>query len=158
MTRGGSNRLPPNVHQLRGNVRPSRHGGRRIGPALPPPTCPRWLDPVAKAEWRRITPELVGLGVVTVLDRACLAAYCVSFAGWRRASEGLECAGLVVVGHRKALRKNPLLMVERQYRESMQRFAGELGMTPASRARLHLPDPPEPDPMGDFLSRGGPSA
>jgi len=157
MGKGGSNRKPLELHQLQGNVRRGRHGGRRIGPALPPPTCPRWLDPLAKTEWRRVTPELVRLGVVTLLDRTCLAAYCVSYARWRQASEALEREGLVIVGHRKALRKHPLLTVARQYAEKMRAFAQELGLTPASRARLHLPDPPEPDAFEDYL-KGGPFA
>ena len=151
MSKGGSNKKPLQLHKLQGTTRPSRHGERRIGPPLPPPRCPSWLDPLGKGEWRRVTPELVRLGVVTVLDRVVLAGYCQCFARWRQASESLEREGSVVPGYRGIMRKNPLIMVERQYRESMQRFAQELGLTPSSRARLHLPDPHEPDPMDSML-------
>lgn len=40
--------------------------------------CPDWLSPEAKREWARVAPELSRLGLLTKLDMAMLAGFCVS--------------------------------------------------------------------------------
>src|ERR1700680_4917197 len=49
-------------------------------PLVGDPGCPSWLDAEAKREWKRIAPELVSLGLLTILDRATFAAYCQAWA------------------------------------------------------------------------------
>ena len=60
---------------------------------LSTPICPRWLDPEAKAEWKRIAPELKRLGILTVLDGPILAAYCESVGLLRHAATHLRKEG-----------------------------------------------------------------
>jgi len=43
-----------------------------------------FLRPTAKAEWKRLVQELFVLGIVTVLDRAALAASCQGTEGGRK--------------------------------------------------------------------------
>src|SRR3970040_1699024 len=61
------------------------------------PSCPEWLSPEAKVEWRRLAPELVRRGLLTPLDRAAFAGYCQSYAHWQ------QCQRVVV-------REGPLYM------------------------------------------------
>lgn len=76
-----ANRPTPTALKIvRGNP-----GKRPINGAEPKPPvagliCPEHLPPLAAAEWARIVPVLVNLGVATVADRAVLEAYCVLYA------------------------------------------------------------------------------
>jgi len=60
-------------------------------PALLPkcPEPPSFLSPYACDEWWRVAPELWALGLLTVLDTGCLAAYCQTYVRWREAEEAL---------------------------------------------------------------------
>ncbi|MBC7597411.1 MAG: phage terminase small subunit P27 family [Polaromonas sp.] len=47
-----------------------------VNPMNQIPTVPKHLGIEARKEWKRITPELLMLGLLTGLDRAALALYC----------------------------------------------------------------------------------
>ena len=116
------------------------------------PTCPIWLSPLAKKEWKRITPELARLGLLTKLDRNVLAGYCVSFALWQQTQELLSKQGTVYLTGKGQLQPRPEIMVAKTAGEMMQSFAAELGLTPTSRARMNLPKANEEiDPMEELL-------
>ena len=65
--------------------------GRPAGPTPPDalPRCPVHLDAVARKEWRRLAAPLWKMGVLTVADRAALAAYCQAWSRWVEAEERL---------------------------------------------------------------------
>jgi hypothetical protein len=48
-------------------------------------SCPNWLTPHAKTEWKRVTVELATLDMLRSVDSSALGAYCQSFARWRSA-------------------------------------------------------------------------
>lgn len=78
----GPQSLPSNVHRFRGNpghksVADLTDG---VNPEIKIPGCPAHLLPEAKKEWRRITPELEQLGLISRIDRASLALYCQAWA------------------------------------------------------------------------------
>jgi len=56
------------------------------------PRCPNHLNDVARKEWRRLATPLHDAGIFTLADRAALAAYCVAYARWARASTGMAVA------------------------------------------------------------------
>lgn len=74
--------MPKNVHQLRGNPSklPSHVLTGDVEPDIEVPTCPRFLLPLARQEWRRMTPELKRLGLIAKIDRAALSLYCQEWA------------------------------------------------------------------------------
>lgn len=86
--------LPANVHRIRGNAsKLAAHqldGG--VNPEIDIPGCPRHLLPEARKEWRRITPELHHLGLISRIDRAALALYCQAYARWVWCEEQLNRA------------------------------------------------------------------
>jgi len=147
------------VRELEGNP------GRR---ALPPrldlrvgTTCPRWLPTGAKQEWRRVYPGLAAAGLITPLDRAALAAYCVAYDDWHMASAAIRKWGakygtLHYRTRSGAVKAIPELALARAAQENMRRWAVELGATPSSRTSVSPVDPraAEEDPLLDFL-RGG---
>ena len=50
---------------------------------------PEHLDNAAKAEWGRVYGEMAAQGMITVVDRAALSAYCVSYSRWVKAETKL---------------------------------------------------------------------
>src|SRR3990167_6300738 len=49
-----------------------------VNPRIEVPTAPKHLSPEARKEWKRITPLLEELGLISGLDRAALGLYCQS--------------------------------------------------------------------------------
>ena len=135
--------VPFVVAKLKGN--PGKRAMRApVEPALLPrcPEPPEWLAQYAKEEWRRTAPQLHVLGLLSSVDVACLAAYCSSYAMWRRASEELE--SLTVETQAGDLRRHPLIKVVADAASDMVRYAGEFGLTPVARTRITS--------IGTFLS------
>jgi P27 family predicted phage terminase small subunit len=153
--KGGSNRKSTRLHVLHGTGRPSRQNKGQPQPTPGKPSCPRWLSPSARAEWRRVAPELDRMGLLTILDRAALAAYCTAYARWQEANAVLAREGMVIPGWRGALRKHPCVTIMRAAEATMRGFAVELGLTPLSRGRLSVPPPEKADPFEEFLKGGG---
>lgn len=80
---------PASVHVLRGN--PSKKAFGELmhdlaNPAVPvaAPPMPDWLSDGAVAEWERVLPDLITLGLVSKLDMMALATYCEGVADWQR--------------------------------------------------------------------------
>lgn len=140
MSQGGRPRKPTALRVLEGNR------GKRPLPVGEPqprqerPTCPRWLMLEAKREWRRIVPELGRLGLLTIIDRAALAAYCQAYACWRQAEEDLaRLKSTVVATPSGYIQQLPQVTISQKERMIMHRFLVEFGLTPASRSRLSVP-------------------
>ena len=128
---------PRSVRYLRGNP------GKRATYETPQavrgiPEQPKWLSREAKAEWRRVTPELERLGLVTPLDRAILTMYCDVWSKWVAAGEALNDEGLLSKGYRAGLRKHPIYDIWRSAALMTDTLAKELGLTPNSRARMAI--------------------
>ena len=107
--------------------------------------APEHLDNAAKAEWGRVYGEMAAQGMITVVDRAALSAYCVSYSRWVKAETKLALmmdksddnlfGGMIFKTHRNGLSQNPLIRIADRAMENMVRIAAEFGMTPSSRTR-----------------------
>lgn len=139
---GGRPPKPTHLKVLQGTARPNRMRNEPK-PAPVRPTCPRWLSPEAKREWRRVAPELEKLGLLTRVDRAALAAYCQAYARWRQAEEVLEREGLTCEHTNKAGATNvslrPEFFVAQKYLQVIKGFCVGFGLTPSARARMTVP-------------------
>ena len=51
------------------------------------PSCPSWLEPEAKKEWKRMAKTLESIGILTEIDKAAFSGYCQAYARWREAEE-----------------------------------------------------------------------
>ena len=80
----GPKPLPANVHRLRGN--PSRLSASQLRDSVEPeieiPDLPKHLLPEARKFWKRITPELEKLGLISKIDQAAMAQACQWWAWW----------------------------------------------------------------------------
>ena len=112
------------------------------------PTCPTWLHPLAKREWKRIAAETTGLDLIKATDQSALAAYCQSYARWRTAEEIVEREGQLVQepivtrsGNVTGFRwkKHPAVTVAKDERATMLAAGRLFGLSPSSRTSLHVP-------------------
>ena len=130
--------IPLIVHRMRGN--PSKKKlptGPK--PALLPkcPEPPSFLSAYACDEWWRVAPELWALGLLSVLDTACLAAYCQTYSRWREAEKALaHDGGLLIKTQDGNARRYPLVKIAADAAADMVRFANEFGLTAVARSRL----------------------
>jgi P27 family predicted phage terminase small subunit len=93
-------------------------------------------DKVARAEWKRLATELDRLNVLTKIDGLGLAAYCKAYSRWIAAEEDITQRG-VVLDSPQGRKKNPACTVVAECLKQMLSFAGQYGLTPASRSRIH---------------------
>lgn len=110
------------------------------------PRMPTWLSKRAKAEWRRIVPELSQLGLLTRIDLAALTAYCQSYSELEESTRVLDTEGRVCrwpildkqgVQIGEKLKSHPAVQQQRDAARLVKQFISEFGLTPASRTRVH---------------------
>lgn len=139
----GRTPLAPRERALRGTS--SRRRGRVAPVSEKRLVAPRSLSPEARVLWARVAPELVRLGAVGFLDRDVLAAWAEASALAAKAGQILQREGLVIRDAKGRPVKHPAIAIRNQAGAEARRLAGELGLTPVSRARLGIAEP-EPEP------------
>lgn len=88
--------------------------------------------------------ELHGMGVLTTIDRAALAAYCQAYGRWVEAEERMRDGQLLYKTPSGHVQQSPLLGIINKQLELMGRYLIELGMTPASRSRVKVSEDAAP--------------
>jgi P27 family predicted phage terminase small subunit len=139
-------KIPTHLTLLRGNPGKRAINRNEPEPAVPdtPPDPPDFLNEDAKNEWWKVVPELMRLGLLTVLDHAPLAAYCQAYGRWMMAERALarmaagdaQLSGFMIKGSSGSPMANPLVKIARCEAENMVRYGAEFGLSP--RARTHL--------------------
>ncbi|MEH2517555.1 P27 family predicted phage terminase small subunit [Bradyrhizobium sp. AZCC 1610] len=93
-----------------------------------------WLSTHAKAEWRRVMPDLVERRILTNADLGSLESYCIAI-GRVRELEKLLRAGI----------DPKLFRMQDQAIKTARQLAAELGLTPVSRSRPSIRDDNQDD-------------
>ena len=156
----GPQKLPANVHVLRGN--PSKLSInellREFNPETEIPGVPKHLWPEAKKEWKRVANELVRYGLISKLDRAALSLYCQAWAKlvWAEsmlaramatAEEGRIAAeakgevwrggdGIMVPSPNGSLVYSHHWVVQRRAAQEVHWYLQAFGLSPVSRGRV----------------------
>ena len=123
----------------------------RVGPGAP--ELPNWLDAEAKAEWRRVVPELTAVGLLGKVDRAALSGYCQAWARWKEAEAILSAKGLTSKIKSGYIMQRPEVAVALKYLAMVKAFCSEFGLTPSSRARMSVPGRKSPSAMAALLGK-----
>lgn len=74
--------------------------------------------------------------VITIVDRAVLAAYCQAYGRWVEAEQKLKETPLLIKTPSGYVQQSPWLNVANRQMELMGRYMAEIGLTPASRSRI----------------------
>jgi phage terminase small subunit len=132
----GRPRKPTALKVLHGNP------GKRPLPKAeikPAPGCepPPWLTaPLACAEWARIAPRLLALGLLTEVDGEAF---------------GLMCGHLADAGEQMRMGRP----VDPRLTSEIRQFLSQFGMTPASRSKVVGKPPEEEDPFAAWRVPSG---
>lgn len=79
MATRGRKPKPTAMKELEGN--PGKHplNTSEPKPNKKAPACPKWLEPEAKKEWRRLAKQMEAIGILTEVDMAAFAGYCQAY-------------------------------------------------------------------------------
>lgn len=119
-------------------------------PVLEVPDPPDWLIGRGRAEWERIVPLMMEVGLLANLDLNNLANYCecvgivaettlmMNAPKPKRRKKGDAPRGLVVISPNGAPYVNPLHAAKMAAMRDMLRLSQSLGLTPSARASISL--------------------
>jgi P27 family predicted phage terminase small subunit len=122
-------KLPENVHRLRGNPSKRRHL-KGIAPAPLPevPVAPSFLSPTAAEEWTRLAPTLHGMGLLSPLDLQPFGVYCQAVGTWHDAVQASATASPEA--------QPALAGIIRTAARDTLKYARFFGLTPSSRSSV----------------------
>lgn len=126
-----------------------KRGYNHAEPVPPPgcPDCPDHLSPLAREEWHRLAVTLHAMGVLTIVDRAALAAYCQAWGRWVEAEDKLRVTPPMLKTPSGYVQQSPWMSVANKQMELMGKYMAELGLTPAARSRIVALDAPADSPL-----------
>ncbi|WP_428001808.1 phage terminase small subunit P27 family [Acidovorax sp.] len=124
-----------------------------VNPRIEIPSAPRHLGKEAAKEWKRITPLLEDLGLISGLDRAALALYCqaagrlaeleTAFNGKvkKLEADGKDYADAVYEASYSVTpsgyaQQSVIVQLIGKHREQLNRYLMHFGLSPAARGRV----------------------
>jgi len=124
-----------------------------VNPRVEVPSMPKHLGIEARKEWKRITPLLEELGLVSGLDRAALGLYCQAVGRMTEletafngqvdllVSGGMKYADAVyhashAVTPSGYAQQSVMVQLIKSSREQVNRYLMHFGLSPAARARV----------------------
>ena len=147
-----------------------------VNPRIEIPSPPKHLGAEARKEWKRITPLLEELGLISGLDRAALALYCqaagrlaeleTSFNGKVQAkvNAGMDYADAVYEASYATTpsgyaQQSVIVQLIGKHREQLNRYLMHFGLSPAARGRVQAsnyvqPTLPGIDPKPETKPQG----
>lgn len=147
-----------------------------MNPRIEIPSPPKHLGIEAKKEWKRITPLLEELGLISGLDRAALALYCqaagrlaeleMAFNGKVQAKVdgGMDYADAVYEASYATTpsgyaQQSVIVQLIGKHREQLNRYLMHFGLSPAARGRVQAsnyvqPTLPGIDPKPEAKPQG----
>ncbi len=136
MAQRGRKPKPTAIKELEGNPGKRPLNDAEPKPVRKAPPCPKWLEPEAKKEWRRLSKQLEQIGVLTEVDQAAFASYCQAYARWKEAEEFMTQHGTIVKTKSGYWQTVPQVSIAQTYLKIMNKIAEQFGLTPAARSRI----------------------
>ena len=132
----GRKPTPTAIKELEGNPGKRKLNDREPKPEKKAPSCPKWLEPEAKKEWRRLARQMEQIGILTEVDMAAFAGYCQAYARWKEAEEFISQHGTIVRTPSGYWQQVPQVSIAQTYLKIMQKLAEQFGLTPSARSRI----------------------
>ncbi|MFT8392388.1 MAG: phage terminase small subunit P27 family [Liquorilactobacillus ghanensis] len=95
--------------------------------------APSWLDTGAKKEFNRIISIFSKTKLLTDADTNLLAIYCDTLSDYKSCNRQIKKLGRTVGG-----KVNPFVREKRNLADLLDKYARQLGLTPAARASLAI--------------------
>lgn len=133
---------PTAVRKWEGNLGKRPYNSFEPRPRVIVPQCPKHLDAEAKQLWRKLTPILQRMRVLTEADGVALGNLCDSYSTMIQARRRLRETGMLLKTPSGYVQQNPLLNIANAAMETVNKLLREFGLTPSSRSRIYA-EPPE---------------
>lgn len=132
---------------------PLRESGRAVETTMP--SCPAGLGAIARREWNRLAKLLHQKKLLSQLDRGVMELYCQTYESWQEATRVIRRDGLWIKTANGMI-PHPLIRAVDKYAQQLRLTAQQLGLSPAARMRMVLPEEEKPDGFDAFeLETGG---
>jgi len=128
----GRPRKPTQLKLIQGTAQPCRINPDEPKPDIDIPEIPHHLSKPARDEWRRITPILKSMGLISHMDLAELTMYCGAWGNYIAAENAMRRNGGMVVDGKVS----PWVKISKESKLLAHKFLVEFGLTPASRTRV----------------------
>ncbi len=112
---------------------------------------PSWLDAEAKREWKRIVTALGPAKVLTAADWSVLAATCQCWSLYVAAVNDIRENGYMFETGTGYQAQRPAVSIMVKMLEKLSVLWAKLGLSPADRVRLALPEQKQDDDFERFL-------
>ena len=106
---------------------------------LPVVSAPDFLTKDDLVHWRKLTPRLVQLKLLTEVDETAFARYCSALNRWVRVKNILDANGetyTVESPHGTYLRPRPEVNTEDKLQRQLESFEAKFGLNPSDRQRI----------------------
>ena len=157
MGRRGPPPEPSSIRLIKGN--PSR---RPLNPAEPKPKiaapeCPEHLNAVARKQWDKLIPVLLGMRVLTEADEIALGNLCQAYSTLIGAQKQMAKTGILYKTKTGHVQQSPLLGIINGQVHIVNGLLREFGLTPSARSRVTVEPETERASTNRFamLSRTG---
>jgi P27 family predicted phage terminase small subunit len=147
---GGRRKVPPQSRLIAGeSVRKDRdYHGANAPLELPP--CPLWLPKSAKKHWSTLGPQLVAIGLLSVIDGDVFAIHCDNVTRYADVVEQLdELKNWHTTTPNGFEVQSVLLQIRNKLQDQIIKTAREFGLTPSARSSIRSVDAPQGDLFGD---------
>lgn len=148
----GPKPLPSNVKAFTGTShRPLRAADLADGvhPAVGLPPMPQHMSPEARKEWKRVTPLLLELNLLTRIDRAALELYCRAYGRLQQVERAITARQSQLLADGKDptdalmqptptgfIRESALSRQAADLSQQVDRYLASFGMSPSARSRV----------------------
>ena len=136
MATRGRKPKPTGIKQLEGNPGKRKLNEHESTPEKKAPSCPKWLEPEARKEWKRLAKKMEQMGILTEVDMAAFAGYCQAYARWKDAEEFISQHGTIVKTPSGYWQQIPQVSIAQTYLKIMNKTAEQFGLTPSARSRI----------------------
>lgn len=102
------------------------------------PTCPGYLDDIAREEWAFICSALKEIGVLQSTDRAGLELYCKAYSRAKKMAALIEKEGEVITSPNHYLQPHPAIAIMESAENTCTKWLIQFGLTPAARTKLDI--------------------
>ena len=155
------------MKDLRGNPGKRAVNENEPTPAPGEPEMPPGLSETAQKKWYELLAVLRPTRVLTIADGLNVAAICYAFDVWMLANEDVKKNGILakqpVMGRKGTIeenvcvgyitKKNLAVAVANEALKTMKSYMVEVGLTPASRSKLHVEKEKPVDPADAYFNK-----
>lgn len=123
-----------------GRIRNDRDALRQQAkPELSIPDCPDWLDAKARKLWHKTAPQLVSLGLLSVIDGDIFGSYVETTAKYGEVCERIDSIEKMMATTPNGFEvQSVLFQLRNTLQKQMVALGREFGMTPAARSSIKV--------------------